>query len=240
MGHYDASSPAPTNELGLDLPVRSNRAVFTQPRRARLPRNSRAPVMAPLFVALLLVFALPAGRVQRVSAAPAGNDAITPQALVQALASTPLSASELPAAFSPAGDPQDVSGEVAGIVPGVTGAVLIPVSGGSSAVAALGYGVFDTADDASAAFNANLSLVPGLEVTSSSVPSGFDAPAMLYNGSISAGGFGGIGASACAVLEGNVVVVGVSAQFLSAQGSPDDACAIAQAGITHLANVSGA
>lgn len=188
-----------------------------------------------LLAALLLTLAIPVVRAGVTRAAPI---AATPQALVQALASTPLSASELPAGFSQAGDAQDVSSDVAGLAPGLVGAVVSPLSGGSSTIAALAYAVFDTADDASAGFNTNLSLVPGLSIASSSTPPGFDSPAMLDSGALSLGGFGEIGASACSVLAGNVVVVGISAQFGSTQGgSSDDACAVAQAGITHLSAV---
>jgi len=195
--------------------------------------------MALLLATLLLVLMLPAARTGTAHAAAGAQSALAPQALVHALSSAPLSASELPAGFSQAGDPQDVSGEVAGLVQGLTGAVALPLSGGSSTIAVLGYAVFDTADDASAAFNLNLSLVPGLTITSSSTPSGFDSPAMLDSGSLSLGGFGGIGASACAALVDNVVVVGVSAQFGNAQGgSSDDACAVAHAGIAHLTAIT--
>lgn len=166
---------------------------------------------------------------------------VAPTDLYHALAAAPLTAAELPAGFSPGGDPQDISSEITGAAPGAVGALILPVSGGSGGVPAVAFAVFDNAADASTTFNQSPGFLPDLQVSDSETPSGFDSPAILYDGAITIGGFGLIGASLCAVLVDNVIVAGVSIQPGNpAGGSADDACTLAHAGEQHLSTVIAA
>lgn len=161
---------------------------------------------------------------------------LDPQSLTDALASTPFLAAELPSGFTETSGPQAVPAFLLGQA-NASGAVYVPMDNGSGTVSAVVYVIFDNATDAQAELGQATGLIPGLQITSTSTPSGFDYPATLYSGSDSLLG-GDAGGSACVVTVANVVVAGISVQPGNPQGgSPDDACALAGGGLTHLETI---